>query len=51
MTGFVTLAVGDDRYYKLAANLLQSYRLNGNCDAPFAILRIEKMNIRTCLMK
>lgn len=37
MTGFVTLAVGDDRYYKLAANLLQSYRLNGNCDAPFAI--------------
>ena len=50
MTGFVTLAVGDDRYYKLAANLLQSYRLNGNCDAPFAIFA-DRMNIRTCLMK
>lgn len=37
MTGFVTLAVGNERYYKLAANLLQSYRLNGNSDAPFAI--------------
>lgn len=37
MTGFVTLAVGDERYYKLAANLLRSYRLNGNSDAPFAI--------------
>ena len=37
MTGFVTLAVGDERYYRLAANLLCSYRLNGNCNAPFAI--------------
>ena len=37
MTGFVTLAVGDERYYQLAANLLRSYRLNGNCQAPFAI--------------
>lgn len=37
MTGFVTLAVGDERYYRLAANLLRSYRLNGNSDAPFAI--------------
>lgn len=37
MTGFVTLAVGDERYYKLAANLLRSYRLNGNSNAPFAI--------------
>lgn len=37
MTGFVTLAVGNERYYKLAANLLQSYRLNGNSNAPFAI--------------
>lgn len=37
MIGFVTLAVGDDYYYKLAANLLRSYRLNGNCDAQFVI--------------
>lgn len=37
MTGFVTLAVGAEWYYKLAANLLQSYRLNGNSNAPFAI--------------
>lgn len=37
MTGFVTLAVGNEHYYKLAANLLQSYRLNGNSNAPFAI--------------
>lgn len=42
MTGFVTLAVGDERYYKLAANLLLSHRLNGNSDAPFAIFADRK---------
>lgn len=42
MTGFVTLAVGNEQYYKLAANLLQSYKLNGNCDAPFAIFADRK---------
>lgn len=26
MRGFVTLAVGDEKYYKLAANLLKSYK-------------------------
>lgn len=37
-SGFFTLAVGAERYYKLAANLLLSYRKNGNCYAPFAIV-------------
>lgn len=36
--GFVTIATGDLRYYILAFNLLKSYRLNGKCDAPFAII-------------
>lgn len=36
--GFITLAVGSRMYYQLAANLLDSYRKNGNCSAPFAIL-------------
>lgn len=36
--GFFTLAVGAERYYKLAANLLTSFRKNGNSNAPFAIV-------------
>lgn len=36
--GFVTIAVGADRYYHLAANLLRSYRLHSTDDTPFAIL-------------
>lgn len=36
--GFFTLAVGNDSYYKLAANLLSSYRKNTNCQASFAIV-------------
>lgn len=35
--GFVTLAVGHERYYKLAANLLKSYRLRVREHYPFAI--------------
>lgn len=35
--GFVTLAVGHERYYKLAANLLKSYRLRTKEHYPFAI--------------
>lgn len=36
--GFVTLAVGHERYYRLAANLLKSYRkFSGESDTPFAI--------------
>lgn len=35
--GFVTLAVGHERYYKLAANLLKSYKLRTNEHYPFAI--------------
>lgn len=41
--GFVTIATGDVRYYKLACNLLKSYRLNAKCQYPFAILA-EKEN-------
>lgn len=36
--GFVTLACGDDHYYKLAYNLLKSFRLFNGRQARFAIL-------------
>lgn len=36
--GFVTVATGDVRYQKLAANLLRSYRLHTEAPLPFAIL-------------
>ena len=38
--GFVTIATGKDRYYRLAQNLLASYRLfaRGHDSAPFAII-------------
>lgn len=36
--GFVTIAVGAQRYYALAENLLRSYRLHNSDDTPFAIL-------------
>ena len=35
--GFVTLATGDEKYYRYARNLLYSYRLH-NVSLPFAIL-------------
>ena len=36
--GFLTLATGDLHYYKIAANLLRSYRLHSAEPMPFAIL-------------
>lgn len=36
--GFVTIATGSEHYYKLAYNLLRSYRRNGGASFPFAIL-------------
>ena len=36
--GFVTIATGNEKYYRLADNLLRSYRANSNADAPFAII-------------
>lgn len=36
--GFITIATGDDRYYHLAKNLLQSYRMHCSSPLPFAIL-------------
>ncbi len=38
MRGFVTLAVGHEKYYKLAANLLKSYKYNTAKSVPFAII-------------
>lgn len=39
MRGFVTLAIGDEYYYKLARNMLRSYKLwNKDEKYPFAIL-------------
>ena len=40
--GFVTLAVGDERYYKLAFNLLLSYRYHNKSSIPFAIIADRK---------
>lgn len=36
--GFVTIATGSDKYYKLAINLLHSYRKIAMDDTPFAII-------------
>lgn len=36
--GFLTIATGDEKYYKMAANLLQSYRYFSKPPLPFAIL-------------
>lgn len=36
--GFITIATGDERYYRMAANLLHSYRHFSRKALPFAIL-------------
>ena len=36
--GFVTIATGNDRYYRMARNLLRSYRQNCNNPVPFAVI-------------
>lgn len=36
--GFITVATGSDKYYKVAENLLKSYRLFSKDPLPFAIL-------------
>ena len=36
--GFVTIATGKTHYYKIAANLLASYRLHASRACPFAII-------------
>ncbi len=36
--GFVTIATGKTHYYKIAANLLASYRLHASSACPFAII-------------
>lgn len=36
--GFVTVATGSEKYYKLAANLLCSYRKQGQGEYPFALI-------------
>lgn len=38
MKGFVTVATGKERYYKMAHNLLLSYRYHAKTKTPFAIL-------------
>lgn len=38
MKGFVTIATGDDKYYKMAVNLLLSYRYFTKDPYPFAII-------------
>lgn len=40
--GFVTLAVGDEKYYQLAANLLYSYKYHSVNPIPFAIICDKK---------
>ena len=36
--GFLTVATGDEQYYRIAANLLRSYRFHTEDPLPFAIL-------------
>ena len=36
--GFITIATGDAQYYKIAVNLLHSYRWFSKAPVPFAIL-------------
>lgn len=36
--GFATIATGNPKYYKLAVNLLYSYKVNGKASEPFAII-------------
>lgn len=38
MKGFITIATGEERYFKLATNLLKSYRLTTNAPKPFCII-------------
>lgn len=38
MRGFVTVATGDERYYRIAANLVKSYRLKTKKRFPFALI-------------
>ena len=40
--GFITIATGDKYYYKLAANLLMSYKLKTHNPYPFAIIAEEE---------
>lgn len=40
--GFVTIATGDERYYKMARTLLRSYRQTSNHPMPFAIIADQK---------
>lgn len=44
--GFVTIATGDDHYYRLARNLLRSYRHNSNSPMKFAVIA-DKRNAYT----
>ena len=48
--GFVTIATGKDRYFKLARNLLASYRLfaKGPGAAPFAIICDRENDVTAC---
>lgn len=48
MQGFVTIATGDEQYFRLASNLLKSYRLSTQNPKPFCILT-DKQNCYTDL--
>ena len=54
--GFVTIATGNEKYYRLAENLLRSYRLCTANDLPFAIIcdrenEITRQFDRTVIME
>lgn len=40
--GFITIATGKEQYYKIAANLILSYRLYADNPLPFAIIAEEE---------
>jgi hypothetical protein len=49
--GFITIATGDVQYYKMAANLLHSYRYFSENPLPFAIFADTKTNTQTSLTR
>ncbi len=46
--GFVTVATGDEKYYRLAANLCESYRKRGKGSYPFTLICDRENEYTAC---
>ena len=49
--GFITIATGEEKYYRFAVNLLMSYRLYCPNPMPFAIMCDQKIRIQLNLTR